>query len=164
MSLFLAICQGVGLSIAVGTFAGASGRRDAIGVALAIAAAIAGAVLFAISMSNRDHPAIVGVPLGAILAVVSYGVVSAVVAGAQARVKGASSIGLIVAGDGARAGGDHGVRLGAVRAATPGAPALARFGPPAPRPAQVRGAALASVSPPSSAVTLQPCPRRESSA
>jgi chromate transport protein ChrA len=97
MSLFLAICQGVGLSIAVGTFAGASGRRDAIGVALAIAAAIAGAVLFAISMSNRDHPAIVGVPLGAILAVVSYGVVSAVVAGAQARVKGASSIGLIVA-------------------------------------------------------------------
>ena len=86
MSLFLAICQGVGLSIAVGTFAGASGRRDAIGVALAIAAAIAGAVLFAISMSNRDH-----------LAVVSYGVVSAVVAGAQARVKGASSIGLIVA-------------------------------------------------------------------
>ena len=76
MSLFLAICQGVGL---------------------AIAAAIAGAVLFAISMSNRDHPAIAGVPLGAILAVVSYGVVSAVVAGAQARVKGASSIGLIVA-------------------------------------------------------------------
>ena len=72
MSLFLAICQGVGLSIAVGTFAGASGRRDAIGVALAIVAAIAGAVLFAISMSNRDHPAIVGVPLGAILAVVSF--------------------------------------------------------------------------------------------
>ena len=47
---------------------------------------------------GRDHPAIVGVPLGAILAVVAYGVVSAVVAGAQARVRGASSIGLIVAG------------------------------------------------------------------
>ena len=97
MSLFLAICQGVGLAIAAGTFAGASGRRDAIGVVLAIAAAIGGAVLFAISMSNRDHSAIIGVPLGAILAVISYGIVSSVVAGAQARVKGASSIGLIVA-------------------------------------------------------------------
>src|SRR5919198_145927 len=85
MSLFLAICQGVGLAIAAGTFAGASGRRAAVGV------------LLAVSMSNRDHPAVVGIPLGIILAVVAYGVVSAVVAGAQARVRGASSIGLIVA-------------------------------------------------------------------
>ena len=98
MSLFLAICQGIGLAIAAGTFAGASGRRDAAGVLLAIAAAVGGAILFAISMSNRDHPAIVGVPLGAILAVIAYGVVSSVVGGAQARVRGASSIGLIVAG------------------------------------------------------------------
>ena len=97
MSLFLAICQGVGLAIAAGTFGGASGRRDALGVLLAIAAAAAGAVLFAVSMSNRDHPAIVGVPLGIILAVIAYGVVSSVVAGAQARVRGASQIGLIVA-------------------------------------------------------------------
>jgi lysylphosphatidylglycerol synthetase-like protein (DUF2156 family) len=97
MSLFFAICQGIGLAIAAGTFAGASGRRDAVGVLLAIAAAAGGAVLFALSMSNRDHPAIIGVPLGIILAVIAYGVVSAVVAGAQARVRGASSIGLIVA-------------------------------------------------------------------
>ena len=98
MSLFLAICQGVGLAIAAGTFAGASGRRDVVGVLLAIAAAAGGAILFALSMSNRDHPAIVGVPLGIILAVIAYGVVSSVVAGAQARIRGASSIGLIVAG------------------------------------------------------------------
>jgi len=98
MSLFYALCQGVGLAIAAGTFAGASGRRDAIGVLLAIAAAAGGAVLFALSMSNRDHPAIVGIPLGIILAVLAYGIVSAVVAGARARVRGASSIGLIVAG------------------------------------------------------------------
>jgi lysylphosphatidylglycerol synthetase-like protein (DUF2156 family) len=98
MSLFLAICQGVGLAIAAGMFAGASGRRDAVGVMLAIAAAAGGAILFALSMSNRDHPAIVGVPFGIILAVIAYGVVSSVVAGAQARVRGASSIGLIVAG------------------------------------------------------------------
>lgn len=97
MSLFLAICQGVGLAIAAGTFAGASGRRDLLGVLLAIAAAAGGAILFAISMSNRDHPAIVGIPLGIILAVIAYGVVSSVVAGAQARIRGASSIGLIVA-------------------------------------------------------------------
>lgn len=97
MSLFLAICQGVGLAIAAGTFAGASGRRDLVGVLLATAAGAGGAILFAISMSNRDHPAIVGVPLGLILAVIAYGVVSSVVAGAQARVRGASSIGLIVA-------------------------------------------------------------------
>lgn len=97
MSLFFAICQGVGLAIAAGMFAGASGRRDALGVLLAIAAAAGGAILFALSMSNRDHPAVVGVPLGIILAVVAYGIVSAVVAGAQARVRGASSIGLIVA-------------------------------------------------------------------
>jgi lysylphosphatidylglycerol synthetase-like protein (DUF2156 family) len=97
MGLFLAICQGVGLAIAAGTFAGASGRRDAVGVLLAIAAAAGGAILFALSMSNRDHPAIVGVPLGIILAVIAYGVVSSVVAGAQARVRGASSIGMIVA-------------------------------------------------------------------
>jgi lysylphosphatidylglycerol synthetase-like protein (DUF2156 family) len=97
MGLFLAICQGVGLAIAAGTFAGASGRRDAVGVLLAIAAAAGGAILFALSMSNRDHPATVGVPLGIILAVIAYGVVSSVVAGAQARVRGASSIGMIVA-------------------------------------------------------------------
>jgi hypothetical protein len=97
MSLFLAICQGVGLAIAAGMFAGASGRRDVIGVLLAIAAAAGGAILFAVSMSNRDHPAIVGVPLGIVLAVIAYGIVSSVVAGAQARVRGASSIGMIVA-------------------------------------------------------------------
>ena len=98
MSLFLDICQGVGLAIAAGTFAGASGRRDAVGVVLAIAAAAGGAALFAISMSNRDHPAIVGIPFGLILAVLAYGIVSSVVAGAQSRVRGASSIGMIVAG------------------------------------------------------------------
>jgi lysylphosphatidylglycerol synthetase-like protein (DUF2156 family) len=98
MSLFFAACQGIGLAIAAGMFAGASGRRDSIGIVLAIAAAIGGAALFAISLSNRDHPAWIGVPLGLILSVLAYGVVSAVVAGAQSRVKGASSIGLIVAG------------------------------------------------------------------
>jgi hypothetical protein len=97
MSLFLATCQGIGLAVAAGTFAGASGRRGPIGVLLAVPAAIGAAILFAVSLSNRDHPAWPGVPLGIIIAVLAFGVVSAVVAGAQARAKGASSIGLIVA-------------------------------------------------------------------
>lgn len=97
MSLFLATCQGIGLAVAAGTFGGASGRRGTVGILLAVPAAIAGGVLFAISLSNRGHPAWPGVPLGIIIALLAFGVVSAVVAGAQARAKGASSIGLMVA-------------------------------------------------------------------
>jgi hypothetical protein len=97
MSLFLAACQGIGLAVAAGTFAGASGRRGTVGIMLAVPASIGGGVLFAISLSNRDHPAWPGVPLGIIIALFAFGVVSAVVAGAQARARGSSSIGLIVA-------------------------------------------------------------------
>ena len=97
MSLFLAACQGIGLAVATGTFGGASGRRGPIGVLLAVGAAIGAAVLFAVSLSNRGHPAWPGVPLGIAIALFAFGVVSAVVAGAQARAKGSPSIGLIVA-------------------------------------------------------------------
>jgi energy-converting hydrogenase Eha subunit C len=97
MSLFYATCQGIGLAVAAGTFAGASGRRGTVGAFLAVPAAIGGGILFAVSLSNRDHPAWPGVPLGILIALLAFGVVSAVVAGAQARAKGASSIGLLVA-------------------------------------------------------------------
>jgi len=97
MSLFLATCQGIGLAVAAGTFAGASGRRGLVGVLLAVPAAIGAAILFAVSLSNRDHPAWPGVFLGIIIAVLAYGVVSAVVAGAQARARGTSTVVLIVA-------------------------------------------------------------------
>ncbi len=97
MSLFLATCQGIGLAVATGTFGGASGRRGAVGILIAVPAAIGGGVLFAVSLSHRGHPAWPGVPLGILIAVFAFGVVSAVVAGAQARANGASSIGLIVA-------------------------------------------------------------------
>jgi hypothetical protein len=99
MSLFLATCQGIGLAVAAGTFAGATGRRGSIGAMVAIPSAIGGGILFAVSLSNRDHPAWPGVPLGILIALFAFGVISAVVAGAQARARGgASSIGLIVAG------------------------------------------------------------------
>jgi hypothetical protein len=97
MSLFYATCQGIGLAVAAGTFAGASGRRGTVGALLAVPAAIGGGILFAVSLSNRDHPAWPGVPLGILIALLAFGVVSAVVAAAQARAKGASSIGLLVA-------------------------------------------------------------------
>jgi hypothetical protein len=97
MSLFYATCQGIGLAVAAGTFAGASGRRGTVGALLAVPSAIGGGILFAVSLSNRDHPAWPGVPLGILIALLAFGVVSAVVAGAQARAKGASSIGLLVA-------------------------------------------------------------------
>jgi lysylphosphatidylglycerol synthetase-like protein (DUF2156 family) len=99
MSLFYAVCQGIGLSVAAGAFAGASGRRGPVGFGLAAGAAIGAAIMFAVSLSNRGHAAWPGVPLGIIIAVGAFGVVSAVVAGAQARARGgASTIGLIVAG------------------------------------------------------------------
>jgi hypothetical protein len=97
MDLFLATCQGIGLSLAAGTFAGASGRRGMVGFLLAAAAAIGGGILFGASLSTADHPAWPGWPVGAVIAVITFGVVNGVVAGAQARHEGASSIGIIVA-------------------------------------------------------------------
>jgi hypothetical protein len=97
MDLFLAACQGIGLALAAGSFGGASGRRGVIGVLLAAAAAIGGAIMFGASLATADHPAWPGWPIGAVLGVLAFGIVNGVVAGAQARHEGASSIGLIVA-------------------------------------------------------------------
>jgi hypothetical protein len=97
MDTFLAICQGIGLALAAGTFAGASGRRGVIGFLLAAAAAIAGGFLFGASLVSADHSAWPGRFAGVILGVFAFGVVNGVVAGAQARHEGASSIGMIVA-------------------------------------------------------------------
>ena len=97
MDLFLATCQGIGLALAAGTFGGASGRRGVIGFLLAGAAAIGGGFLFGASLSAADHPAWPGWLVGAAIAVLTFGVVNGVVAGALARHEGASSIGMIVA-------------------------------------------------------------------
>ena len=97
MDLFLATCQGIGLALAVGTFGGASGRRGVVGFLLAAAAAIGGGVLFGASLATTDHPAWPGWLVGAVIAVFTFGIVNGVVAGAQARHEGASSIGMIVA-------------------------------------------------------------------
>jgi hypothetical protein len=97
MDLFLATCQGIGLALAAGTFGGASGRRGMVGFLLAGAAAIGGGFMFGASLATADHPAWPGWPVGAAIAVITFGIVNGVVAGAQARHEGASSIGIIVA-------------------------------------------------------------------
>ncbi len=56
MDLFLAACQGLGLALAAGALAGAPGRRGAVGTVLLIAAAIAGGVLFGISLAAGGPP------------------------------------------------------------------------------------------------------------
>jgi hypothetical protein len=85
MDLFLATCQGVGLALAAGAFAGASGRRGPVGLGLLAVAVIGGAVMFGASLAAEDHPAWPGWPIGALLAAFAYSVVREVAEGAAAR-------------------------------------------------------------------------------
>ena len=58
MDLFLAVCQALGLALAAGIFAGASGRRDAIGTALLVARrGRRRGPASASSLTEEDHPA-----------------------------------------------------------------------------------------------------------
>ena len=97
MDLFLAGCQGLGLALAAGIFAGASGRRDAIGTALLLAAVIGGAALFGISLTQEDHPAWPGFGPGALFAWLAFTVTRDVTAGAAGREDAGATTGLIVA-------------------------------------------------------------------
>jgi hypothetical protein len=88
MDLFLAGCEGIGLAVAVGAFAGASGMRDTIGTFLLVAAMIGGAALFGLALSAEDHPAWPGWPIGAALAAGSFLVVRDFAEGAARRAQG----------------------------------------------------------------------------
>ena len=87
-SLFISICQGLGLAISAGVLAGAAGRTDQIGAVLAIVAAVVGAVLFAASLSANDHSSWAGYLAGVIVAVSSYVVARDVTASASKRATG----------------------------------------------------------------------------
>lgn len=97
MDLFLAGCQGLGLALAAGIFAGASGRRDAIGTALLVAAAVGGAALFGLSLREEDHPAWPGFPVGAVVAWFAFTVTRDVAAGAAGREDAGAATGILIA-------------------------------------------------------------------
>ena len=97
MDLFLAGCQGLGLALAAGIFAGASGRRDAIGTVLLAAAVIGGAALFGISLTQEDHPAWPGFLPGALFAWFAFTITRDVAAGAAGREDTGATTGVIVA-------------------------------------------------------------------
>ena len=85
MDLLLAACQGAGLALAAGAFAGASGRRSAIGWLLLAAAVIGAGVLFGLSLEEEDHPAYPGWPVGAALGALAFLVVRDFAAAAAGR-------------------------------------------------------------------------------
>lgn len=85
MDLFLAGCQGVGLALAAGAFAGASGRRGTLGLALLLLAAVGGGLLFGISIAEEDHPEWPGWPVGALLAAFAFLVVREIAEAAAKR-------------------------------------------------------------------------------
>lgn len=97
MDLFVAGCQGLGLALAAGIIAGASGRRDAVGTALLVIAAIGGAILFGLSLETEDHPAWPGWPVGALAAAFAFLVTRDVAAGAAERAEGGGASGLMIA-------------------------------------------------------------------
>jgi hypothetical protein len=105
MDLFLAACQGVGLSVAAGMIAGAPGKRDGIGYALLLVAAVGAAIMFGASLATEDHPAWPGWPVGALIAAGTFFVIVDFAAGAAQRAEGGGVIGgaiviaaLVVAG------------------------------------------------------------------
>jgi hypothetical protein len=89
MDVFVEGCQGLGLALAVGTIGGTivgvrTGEGPLTPIA-AVASALAGAALFGWSLTQADHPAWPGWPVGAALAVFAFIVVGGFVAGARRR-------------------------------------------------------------------------------
>lgn len=89
MDLFLQGCQGLGLALSAGAVAGAvrgALRLDGFGLHLvAVLAAVAGGLLFGLSLEAADHPAWPGWPVGAAAALGSLGLTGSLVAGAGRR-------------------------------------------------------------------------------
>src|SRR5256885_15947782 len=88
MDLFLAICQALGVGLALGILAGAPGLAGSAASRMALATALVGAVLAAISISSDDEPVVLGIVLGAVAAPAAFLVSSGVVAGAARRAEG----------------------------------------------------------------------------
>ena len=101
MDVFVEGCQGLGLALAVGAIAGtligATQGAGSLNAALAVGAAVAGALLFGWSLTQADHPAWPGWLVGGLFALFAMYVVGDFVGGARSRAGGeASASGLAV--------------------------------------------------------------------
>jgi hypothetical protein len=102
MDLFLATCQGLGLALAAGIVAGAIAgtvpeSARGLTLVLLLAAVLGAALAFGASLESEDHPAWPGWPVGAALALLSFGVSRGVVAGAAGRAGASGSPAAIAA-------------------------------------------------------------------
>jgi hypothetical protein len=98
MDYFLAICQALGIALAIGSLAGATGPRGGTAPVLGLVAAAAGAAAGGLSMSIDDQSIIGGVAVGAVGGWLAASVISAVVAGASRRAEGGiGAVGFMVA-------------------------------------------------------------------
>ena len=97
MDLFVAGCQGLGLALAVGLLLGSPGITGNAGNLLAGIAAVAGAVLFGISLTPEDHPAWPGWLVGAPAALLAYVTARDVAASAATRAGGGGGAGAGIA-------------------------------------------------------------------
>jgi hypothetical protein len=98
MDYFLAICQALGIALAIGSLAGATGPRGGIAAVLELVATAAGAAAAGLSMSIDDQSIIGGIAVGAVGGWLAATVISAVVAGAARRAEGGvGAVGFMVA-------------------------------------------------------------------
>ena len=96
MDYFLAICQVLGIGLAVGALIGAVVPRAGGQSLLELGAAVIGAVAGALSISTDDRSIVVGIVVGAIGGWLGARVISGLVVGAVRRAGGLGSIAAIV--------------------------------------------------------------------
>jgi hypothetical protein len=95
---FLAICQALGIALAIGALAGAAGPEGRAAALLELAAAAAGAAAAGLSMSIDDQSVFGGIAVGAVAGWLAATVIAAVVSGAAKRTDGGvGAVGFIVA-------------------------------------------------------------------
>jgi len=98
MDYFLAICQALGIAIAIGALAGAAGAERGAAALLELVAAAAAAAAAALSMSIDGESILGGIAVGAVGGWLAATVIAAVVAGAARRTDGGvGAVGFIVA-------------------------------------------------------------------
>jgi len=97
LDYFFAICQALGIALAVGALAGATGPQGGTSAVLEWLAAAVGAAAAALSMSIDDRSILGGIAVGAVGGWLAARVISSIVFGAAKRAEsGFGGIGLVV--------------------------------------------------------------------